>query len=167
MDFGAIQCVPKSPICSPCPLISDCVAYNTNSINNFPRKLNKIKLKKRFINYLFIQNNYTAILGKIDNGIWKGLYEFPFIEYKSDKSVSEVLSSDEWADFFKQSDYKIELVSDEFHHKLSRQHIYAKFWIVNIKLFELEKYFFVSNSELRNYPVSRLTDKFLKAYNII
>ena len=33
--------------------------------------------------------------------------------------------------------------------------------------FELEQFFFVRNSQLKNYPVSRLLDKFLKEYHII
>ena len=30
MEFGALQCIPKSPKCSSCPFSSYCVAYNTN-----------------------------------------------------------------------------------------------------------------------------------------
>ena len=167
MEFGAVQCIPKSPKCSSCPFISDCVAYNTNSIDKFPVRSKTIKVKKRFLNYLLIQNENAVILGKRNEGIWKGLYEFPFIEYSNKKSEKAVVSSDEWIEFFKNTNYKIESVSDEFIHKLSHQHIYAKFWTVNIEVFELEKYSFVRNAKLKNYPVSRLTDKFLKKHNII
>jgi A/G-specific adenine glycosylase len=167
MEFGALQCTPKSPKCIFCPFISDCVAYNTNSIEKLPVKSKKTKIKKRFLNYLLIQNKNAVILGKRSTGIWKGLYEFPFIEYSSAKSEKLVVVSDKWVDFFKNSVYKVESISDEFIHKLSHQHIYAKFWIVNIENFKLEKYSFVRNSKLKNYPVSRLTDKFLKEHNII
>ena len=167
MEFGAVQCTPQLPKCRSCPFVSDCVAYNTNSIEKFPLKSKKIKVKKRFLNYLLIKNENAVILGKRNKGIWKGLYEFPFIEYPSKNPEEVVIASDEWVDFFKKSEYTIEAVSDEFIHKLSHQQIYAKFWIVNIKEFELEQYSFIRNSELKNYPVSRLTDKFLKEYNII
>jgi len=167
MEFGALQCIPKSPKCSSCPFISVCVAYITNSIDRFPVKIKRTKVKKRFLNYFVIKNNNTVILGKRNQGIWKGLYEFPFIEYTSKKSEAAVISSTEWGIFFKKSDYKIESVSDEFLHKLSHQHIYARFWVVNIEGFSLEEYSFVRNSTLKNYPISKLTDKFLKAYNII
>ena len=167
MEFGAMQCTPKLPKCTSCPFISDCVAYNTNRIEKFPVKSKKMKVKKRFLNYLLIRSENAVILGKRNEGIWAGLYEFPFIEHSSKKSEEAVISSDEWVNFFKKSDYKIKSVSDEFIHKLSHQQIYAKFWIVNVKAFELEKYSFVRNSELKNYPVSRLIDKFLKEHNII
>lgn len=167
MDFGALQCTPKSPKCSTCVFVPDCIAYNTDSIYKFPVKFKKLKIKKRFLNYLLIQNDNSLLLGKRDDGIWKGLYDFPFIEYSSHKSEEEVVSSNQWMDFLKDKDYKIKSVSDVFVHKLSHQHIYAKFWIVDVIAFQLERYSFVRKSTLKSYPISRLIDKFLKEYNII
>jgi len=167
MEFGALHCTAKSPKCGACPFASHCVAYNTNSIKKFPVKSNKAKIKKRFLNYLLIQNNDTVILGKRDEGIWRGLYEFPFIECSNERSGKSLISSAAWIEVFKNTDVKIESISNEFIHKLSHQHIYARFWIVNVKEFALENYFFVKNSKLKNYPISRLTDKFLKEYNMI
>ena len=167
MEFGAVQCVPKSPKCSSCPFSSYCVAYNTNSIEKLPLKFSKKKLKKRFLNYLLLKKQNSVILVKRNKGVWKGLYEFPFIEFSTKKSNNKVVSSDEWISFFKNTKYEIELVSDEFIHKLSHQNIYAKFWIINIVSFKLEQPSFVCNSKIKDYPVSRLTDKFLKEYNII
>ena len=167
MEFGAIQCTPKLPKCSSCPFSFNCVAYSTNSIERLPVKSKKISVKKRFLNYLLIQNKDAIIFGKRSEGIWKGLYEFPFIEYSTRKSEKKVVVSDKWIDFFKNTDYKIESVSHEFIHKLSHQHIYAKFWMVNVDEFEFKNYSFVRNSKLKNYPVPQLIDKFLKEYNII
>ncbi len=167
MEFGAIQCTPKRPKCVSCPFIRSCVAYNTNIVHELPVKLKKIKIKNRYLNYLVIKNKNTVILEKRNEGIWEGLYEFPFIEYPTRHSEKKVLLSDEWTNFFKNINYEIELVSNEFSHKLSHQHIYAKFWIVSIEEYKLEKHSFVRNLEIKNYPVSRLIDKFLKEYNII
>lgn len=167
MDFGASQCVPKSPKCISCPFNLDCVAYTTNSIQLFPVKSKRMKVRKRFLNYLLIQNKDAIILGKRTEGIWKGLYDLPFIEYLNQKPEELVVISKQWSDFFKKSNYKIQTVSDEFAHKLSHQHIYAKFWLVSVDNFELEKYSFISKSQLNMYPISRLTDKFFKEYNII
>jgi A/G-specific adenine glycosylase len=167
MEFGAIQCTPKSPKCCSCPLISNCVAFNTNSIHKLPVKLKKLKIKNRYLNYLVIKNKNAVILGKRHEGIWKGLYEFPFIEYSNKKSDTLVVLSHEWITFFKNTKYEIESVSHQFIHKLSHQLIFAKFWTVNVKDFELERYSFIKNFKLKSYPVSRLTDKFLKEYNII
>ena len=166
MEFGALQCTPKLPKCTSCPFISNCFAYQTRSIGALPVKCKKIRIRKRFLNYLLIQNGKAIILGKRNEGIWKGLYEFPFIEYANKKSEKAIISSAEWIEFFKNTHYKIESVSDEFIHKLSHQHIYAKFWTVNIQDFELKNHSFIKNYRIKDYPVSRLTDKFLKEYNI-
>ena len=166
MEFGALQCMPKSPKCCSCPFASNCVAYNTNSVDKFPLRFSKKKVKKRFINYLIINKGAFVVLGKRNQGIWKGLYEFPFIEFLNKKTDMAVKSSNEWFEFFKNTEYKINSVSDEFIHKLSHQHIYAKFWTIDVVSFNLPKYSFVKKSNLQEYPVSRLIDKFIKEYKI-
>lgn len=167
MEFGALQCIPKSPKCCSCPFTPNCVAYNTNSVDKFPLRFSKKKVNKRFINYFFIKKGNYVILGKRNQGIWKGLYEFPFIEFLNKKTDMAIKSSEEWGVFFKNIEYEINSVSDEFIHKLSHQHIYAKFWIINVVSFKLPQFSFVKKSKLNDYPVSRLIDKFLKDYKII
>ncbi len=41
MEFGAIQCAPKKPLCLSCPLNETCVALQTNSIDKYPCKIKK------------------------------------------------------------------------------------------------------------------------------
>jgi len=167
MEFGALQCTPKSPKCHSCPFISSCFAYTTRSIERLPVKLKKIKIKKRYINYLLIQKDNFVVLDKRNNGIWKGLYELPNIEFSSQQTEQAVLLSFKWVEFFKSTKYKIELVSDEYIHKLSHQHIYAKFWLINVQTCNINNQSFIEKSKLKNYPVSKLMDKFFKEYNII
>ena len=167
MEFGALQCTYKIPKCSTCPLVSGCIAYNTNSIKSFPVRIKKNKKKNRFINYFVLKNNNTVMLGKRSSGIWKGLYEFPFIEDSSQKSNLNIIKSSKWIEFFKNTNYNLESVSEVFIHKLSHQHIYAKFWKINIAKFKLKNYIFINNLEINKYPVSRLIDKFLNDNDII
>lgn len=47
MDFGAIQCTPKSPDCSACPLVETCFAYQNHKIDLLPTKSKKIKQRER------------------------------------------------------------------------------------------------------------------------
>lgn len=166
MEFGALQCTPKSPKCSVCIFASECVAYNLGSVYKFPVKIKKIKIKKRFIHYLLIKNDNAFLIGKRNTGIWRGLYDFPFLEYSRHKTEEAIILSNQWIDFFANKDYKINSVSDVILHKLTHQHIYAKFWTIDIDKIQLDNYIFVHKSELLNYPFSRLIDKFLKDYNI-
>ena len=47
MEFGALQCIPKSPKCETCPFNKQCVAFNTNEVLNLPVKSKKIRIKER------------------------------------------------------------------------------------------------------------------------
>jgi A/G-specific adenine glycosylase len=55
MEFGAMQCKPKSPDCSVCPMRDFCEAYNNNTIAELPVKSKKIKVKNRFLHFLMIE----------------------------------------------------------------------------------------------------------------
>src|SRR5699024_2418967 len=45
MEFGALQCKPKNPLCMTCPLQLECVAYQQGKIKQLPIKLNKTKVR--------------------------------------------------------------------------------------------------------------------------
>ena len=45
MDFGAIQCTPKSPACAICPLSDSCYAFNKGETEQLPVKTKKVKVK--------------------------------------------------------------------------------------------------------------------------
>ena len=167
MEFGALQCTFKAPKCQSCAFNLECIAYTTNGINKYPVKIMRQKIHKRFINYFVISGSDSIMLGKIQKGVWKGLYDFPFIENKIRKSENEIVKSKEWSQLFIKKYYKIKFVSSEFLHKLSHQHIYAKFWIIDANEVKIKNYFFIKNSEMNKYPISRLADKFLKQYNIL
>ena len=167
MEFGATQCTHKLPKCDSCPFTVDCIAYNTNSIHNLPLKLKKVSVKKRYLNYFFLQNCNRILLGRRDSGIWQGLYELPHIEFTKNKSTESIINSKKWNDFFKNTNYKLISSSQLSIHKLSHQHIYARFWTLEIHEFKLKKYEFVNISKLIDFPIPRLLDKFLKEINLI
>ena len=55
MDFGAIQCKPKNPICLFCPFSESCVALQKNKIDTLPVKDKKTKVRDRYFNYLVLK----------------------------------------------------------------------------------------------------------------
>ena len=81
MEFGALQCKPKSPNCSICPMQDFCIAYQAMEVHAFPVRSKKIKVKERFLHFLMIQTDNGICIGKRKSGIWNGLYEFPFFEF--------------------------------------------------------------------------------------
>ena len=167
MDFGATCCTYKLPKCTECPFISKCVAYTTNNINNFPVKFKTIKLKKRFINYFVINHEDQFILSKITNGIWKGMYQFPFIESDKKLNKNDLLKNLNQKGFFKGYKYNVVSFSNVYTHKLTHQSICAVFWFVNINGFNSNKFIFVNEKEIKEIPIPRLIDKFINDYKLI
>lgn len=165
MEFGALQCIPKSPKCESCPFNNECVAFNTNEVLNLPIKSKKIKVKDRYLNFLVVNQKQQILLGKRNNGIWQGLYEFPFLEFKNNLSEDEVFKSTEWLGVFGKSKPKILSISKEYIHKLSHQKIHANFWEVEVESLNLDWFQIIDRADLKKYPVSALIQKYLVAYN--
>ena len=94
IDFGAIQCSPKSPSCEDCPFNGQCFAFLNNQVDLFPVKSKKIKKKTRFFNYLILNSNDKLLIGKrSEKDIWRNLYEFPIIETNSLITIQELLDT--------------------------------------------------------------------------
>ncbi len=163
MEFGALQCVPKSPKCNDCPIVNDCIAFNTNTVSLLPVKSKKLKVKNRFLHFLVVNKNNEVLIGKRNSGIWQGLYEFPFLEFDENLNEKSVLKSPLWINFFKDSVKQISSISEEYIHKLSHQKIHAKFWEIDVNSFRSSDFKIVKCNELQKYPVSSLIEKYLNS----
>ncbi|MBQ6681667.1 MAG: A/G-specific adenine glycosylase [Prevotella sp.] len=76
MDFGALQCTPKSPKCGDCPLMETCDAFRTGRVEQLPVKEKKLQVKERRMTYVYIRcNGETAIHRRGAGDIWQGLWE--------------------------------------------------------------------------------------------
>jgi A/G-specific adenine glycosylase len=94
MEFGALQCKPKSPNCSICPINVNCVAFTTNNTKNLPIKIKRSKIKDRYFNFLvyLTKKSETVIEKRNVKGIWQQLYQFPLIETESSVSKKNLMS---------------------------------------------------------------------------
>ena len=163
MEFGALQCVPKSPKCNDCPIVNDCIAFNTNTVSLLPVKSKKLKVKNRYLHFLVVNKNNEVLIGKRNSGVWQGLYEFPFLEFDGNLNEKSVLKSPLWINFFKDSVKQISSISEEYIHKLSHQKIHAKFWEIDVNSFRSSDFKIVKCNELQKYPVSSLIEKYLNS----
>lgn len=163
MDFGAIQCKPKKPLCMFCPFVDSCVALQKNKIDVLPVKEKKLKIKKRFFNYLVIKtsNNKTILNERKGKGIWQGLYEFPLIESAAIINEKELVNKQEFKDLFPQKTTLALFNKKEIAHKLSHQHLYTKFWIVETDTHQKAN---ISWNKIEKHPVPILIANFLKSY---
>ena len=165
MEFGAIQCKPKKPMCLFCPLSESCVALQKNLIEVLPVKGKKIKVRNRYFNFLVIKtdDNKTILQMRKGKGIWQGLYQFPLIE--SDKNIdkNQLITSEEFINLFP-DETTISLFNDkEIVHKLSHQHLHTQFWIIETTNLSEAK---IKWSAIDKYPVPVLIANFFEDYQL-
>ena len=164
MEFGALHCTPRKPQCEACPFAEECVAYNQNRISLLPVKLKKQKVKKRHFNYLvFVSKEQETILQqRTGKGIWQGLYEFPLVETLSETNLENLVQEEAYRDYASTAGEEVGLFNEApIVHKLSHQHIYTKFWIVNCD--ELPEKG-IPFPEIEKLPVPALIEKFIENY---
>ena len=153
MDYGSTICKPKKFDCNSCLFSIDCKAYNSNSVENYPVKKKKIKVKDRFLNYVVVvtNDNKTQIKKRDSSGIWKNLYEFPLIETKIETSAKQIS---------KELDLNLKdlLSVKKINHRLSHQLLHITFFVykVDYKLDDL-----VDINALASYPFPKPINKFI------
>jgi len=163
MEFGAIQCMPKNPLCTNCPFVNSCYAYNNNSINSLPAKNKKKKIKNRYFYYLIINYNGNTYLNKrTEKDIWNSLYEFPLIEMNAKVDDEKVIQSEQFISIFGHSKILIQKRKTTFYkHILTHQHIYAKYFYIELKnsFHYLNSHYIKTSFEnINNYPFPKLVN---------
>ena len=163
MDFGALHCKPQNPLCDTCPFADSCVALEKNLTKVLPVKEKKVKVRNRYFNFLVIKtnNNKTILTERKGKGIWQGLYQFPLIE--SDKSINknELITSEEFIKLLPNETTISLFNKKEIVHKLSHQHLYTQFWVIETEKSSEAKIAWI---DIKKYPVPVLIANFLEEY---
>ncbi len=167
MDFGAIQCLPKQPVCKNCPMSEKCTAFKTQKTEQLPIKSKRIQKRERYFYYLRLRfKNKNYILKRTGKDIWQNLYEFPLVEttqivdYKSflqNKDVLKILPERrEWAYIGSSKTYKQTLT----HQKISAvfMEIELSSPLINASNDILE----VDEKELTKFAFPKIIDCYLK-----
>jgi len=167
LDFGAMQCIPRSPNCLACPFSDICYAYRNNLVNQLPIKGKKIATRDRFLNYVMIRyKDTTFIQRRLAGDIWTSLYEFPLIETKTPTEIEALIKGSAWKELFGKEKFEILHVSQSIKHQLSHQTLFVQFIIVEIRkpTYYLNSNFLnVSISDLQEYSVPKVIDNILAA----
>ena len=165
MEFGSLHCTPKKPKCSSCPFVKNCIAFTHNKIQKLPVKTNRIKISKRYFNYLVVaDSNDRYIFEKRTNkGIWKNLYQFPLMESLEAINTEKTL--------LKHSDFPEEYIpkgetiklwnSSPIIHKLSHQILEVNFWYIKL---EKELTNTLPEESLKKLAVPVVLDNFMKKF---
>lgn len=131
MDFGALQCKPKSPDCSACVFRLTCVAYREGSVAKLPVKIKAKASRDRFFHYFIILSNDKLLMSKRGEGdVWANLYEFPMMETDTKLALNEIYQQQLFNNYFT-SDVSLKPIGKPVKHVLSHQNIYASFYLVD------------------------------------
>lgn len=171
MEFGSLQCTPVNPDCSACVLKSRCRAYSQEIVERIPFKEGKTKIRNRYFHYLVIRSKDGIYLHqRSQKDIWKGLFEFPLIEWDKELNLEELMQTMEWKSIFRNLPLTIKKISDSYSHVLSHQKLLACFVEVEIssdKTVLNDAWQLVTNNLLHEYAVPRLVDRYLKDSGLI
>lgn len=162
MEFGALQCVPRSPNCGICPLSERCSAFQSGKVAEIPLKARKSTPKERYLNFLVFRDLAhpdDLFLQKMPPGdIWQGLYSFPFIETPGPATAIQLAKTTALAG--KVLPNAMQKEGGELVHVLSHQRIHANFFVIHATSQALEdiekKHHRVRPEEQKAYPMPRL-----------
>ncbi len=149
MDFGAIQCTPKSPQCLTCPLHESCVALHEGKVERLPVKNKTLRVQQRRMTYFYLRcQGFTAIRRRGAGDIWQGLWEPYLEENNSQPKVG-----------------RLTLLRQDVKHVLTHRVILADFylWETEERPSLPEGYVWVKEAAIQKYAVPRLVEILLQS----
>ena len=163
MDFGAVICKPKNPLCGNCPLKAKCIARSQGKIDLLPVKTAKQIKKTRWLFYLIAAHKdkiYVKKRGAKD--IWENLYEFILFEAEKLLTPENLKGTDFFKKYIAKNKMEIVHVSKMYKQQLTHQTIYGRFIQVKIKnALALKGYMAVTYTQLSRLPFPKLITAYL------
>ncbi|WP_293903221.1 A/G-specific adenine glycosylase [Sphingobacterium sp. UBA5670] len=133
MDFGAIHCKPKQPLCEVCMFRPFCYAALNREVDKLPVKLKGKASRDRYFNYFIFKKDDKVLMSKRGEGdVWQNLYEFPLLESKHSMTIPEFLEDEDFIRYFG-ANVNLRVLQTQTKHVLSHQNIYATFFEVRLE----------------------------------
>jgi A/G-specific adenine glycosylase len=153
MEFGALQCVPKNPLCSSCDLKPMCYAAQHNMQSVLPKKAKAKPSRRRYLYYIVAQRGKSLLMRKRSNkDIWHGLYDFHSLENENPLDEEIVLKKVQES-FGKNITVANLSISTDYKHILTHQVILAKFVLIKGGKFDRPK-----DRNLKFYTFEKIND---------
>ncbi|MBK9356149.1 MAG: A/G-specific adenine glycosylase [Bacteroidales bacterium] len=167
MEFGAIHCTPRNPVCHECIFRLECIAFQSNRVDELPVKKRETTRRERFLNYLCISVPGKGLMlnRRSGNDIWKNLWELPLHESDGLLTAEAMKQTSLWQSLqVEESDIIYKTL--DFKHILTHQVIHARFFMVKAEktMFHVpeDKNRIIDLPLVSGLPVSRLTERFLE-----
>jgi A/G-specific adenine glycosylase len=168
MDFGAVVCKPKLPLCNQCPLQKNCGAYLNRLTNVLPVKEKKILQKVRWLFYFIVnEDSKTYVRKRGVKDIWENLYEFVLVEAQAPTELEQIKKTPEFKKIFAGAAVSIGTISKIYSQKLTHQTVHGQFITIQLKKpLKLDGYELVSARTMDTLPFPKLITTYLKDKNV-
>ena len=155
MDFGAIQCIPKSPNCLECPFMDKCLAFANNTILERPVKSKKTAVTNRYFVYVYIEDDTHTLLHRRGSGdIWQGLYEPYLMEFNTPPDEKEVLEN---IKALSSENSCIRIIAKGLKHILTHRKLWIDCYALSVnKLPNIEGYVSINKNTRDLYAVPKI-----------
>ncbi|HMI61163.1 MAG TPA: A/G-specific adenine glycosylase, partial [Puia sp.] len=131
MDFGAVVCKPKQPLCSTCLQAKDCQAWQKGLVDRLPVKEKSIRKKNRWLYYFLVEtpDDKVYIRQRKGRDIWEDLYEFVLWETEEPIYFDDINipGSDLARQLFGAQPLTVRYISRVYRQELSHQTIQGQF----------------------------------------
>jgi len=167
MEFGALQCIPRNPLCAGCIFKKQCAAHTGSLQAALPVKLKKKTIRTRYFTYLvFRSGNALYMKKRSEKDIWKGLYDFYLLETTRPLTKPEqVLKKQIGAKYVNGNGFT--RFHHQYRHVLSHQVVLARFMVINglpAKQLGLTKF---TGKTIEALPKPALITRFLKEAELL
>ena len=163
MDLGRYICKPKSPLCSKCPLVAQCIAFKKNWIDIIPLK----KIKKTRPHYDVVvgivwHKNRLLITKRKEHGLLGGLWEFPGGKVESKENIIEAVKREilEELSIVIEAKKVLDTINHEYSHfTVSISAVQCKYMDGKISLNGPVDYLWIDPPRLNDFPFPRASTK--------
>lgn len=166
MEFGALQCKPKSPLCAVCPLQKSCFAYLNNKVDVLPIKLKKVKVRERYFNYfLALDDDFILTKQRVAGDVWQQMYDLPLIETDEIAALTDLSFMKLVKDMFG-NDVVIKPLSTK-KHLLTHQIIYVQFFALDNYIVNFNQHTEIKSvtiEEFKALPHPKVISDFIDTY---
>lgn len=165
MDFGAVVCKPRQPLCSSCVLKADCQAFRGGYAESLPVKSKQIERKSRYFNYFIVSAGQQFLVRKRSSAdIWKDLHEWVLFESEKELPAAKKSMLQLFESVLPGFTGELQSVSGVLKQQLTHQTITGRFMRVKLarKLPPPPGYQWVSKSALRELAFPKFITSYLE-----
>jgi len=165
MDFGAVICRPRNPLCTSCVQREDCQAYRTEMVSELPIKEKILRKTRRWFYYFMVEtpDKKVYIRQRVKGDIWADLFELVGWETGEPVYPEEILRGQQAERVFGKQSLTVKYISKVYRQELTHQTIQGQFFTIHLQqpLPSLKDYLLVDKDKLSEYPFPKFINAWL------